>query len=203
MKEFRAKMYSDLYSGVIPERFPVQDSLQIEYYIQYAGKDLMTTQYSYTADLLVEIFEKGREVARGDMLPSAFARNPIGMMFQQSLVNEMSKTGMIQHPERSFMEVDEYDDFMRNPHDFVLEKAAPRMNKGYAKGEVHRVLNFAKYVLSSMDTNMEFAAANATMLERYGLFTYPLGSTSLQAVPFDFIADFYRGFSKIDRKSVV
>ena len=64
LREFRTKLFTDLYTGIIPERIPVQDSLQIEYYIQYAGKDLMTTQYCYTTELLVEILEKGREVAR-------------------------------------------------------------------------------------------------------------------------------------------
>lgn len=197
LREFRTKLFTDLYTGIIPERIPVQDSLQIEYYIQYAGKDLMTTQYCYTTELLVEILEKGREVARGDTVPIAFARNPIAMMFQQSLVNEMSKTGMIQHPERSFMGVDEYDELIKNPHDFLLEKLAPRMNRGYAKGEVHRALNFAKYVLATLDTEKEFAAATAIIQERYGLFSPPPGSNALQAVPFDFITDMYRGFSQI------
>ncbi|NLZ93321.1 MAG: hypothetical protein GX922_04800 [Firmicutes bacterium] len=197
MKEFRTKMYTDLYTGVIPERFPVHDSMGTEYLIQYAGKDLLTTQYSLTADLLVEIYEKAREITRGDRLAGGFARNPIGMMFQQSLTNEMSKTGMIQHPERSFMDADEYDELIENPHEFILEKCAPRMNRGYAQGEVKRALNFAKYVLATMDFNKEFAVANATMIERYGYFTPPAGSTALQAVPFDFIADFHRGFSKI------
>ncbi|NLN07651.1 MAG: hypothetical protein GX167_08540 [Firmicutes bacterium] len=197
LQEFRTKMYTDLYTGIVPERFPVQDGLQIEWYIQYAGKDLMTTQYSLTADVLIEILEKGREVARGDMAPAMFPRNPIGMMFQQSLVNEMSKTGMIQHPERTFMEEDEYDELIKNPHEFIMEKCLPRMNRGYAKGEVHRALNFAKYVLSALDQANALAVAAATIRDRYGLFAYPEGSTALQAVPFDFIADFLRGFSKI------
>jgi len=197
MKEFRTKMYTDLYTGVIPERFPVHDSLGIEFMIQYAGKDLLTTQYSYTSDLLVEIYEKAREITRGDRLPGGFARNPVGIMFQQSLTNEMSQTGFIQHPERSFMEADEYDELIENPHEFILEKCAPRMNRGYAQGEVMRAMNFAKYVLATMDFNKEFAVANAIMIERYGYFSPPPGSTALQAVPFDFIADFYRGFSKI------
>jgi hypothetical protein len=197
MKEFRTKMYTDLYTGVVPERVPVQDGLAIEFLIQYAGKDLMTTQFSYTSDLLVEIFEKGREVCRGDMPVGAFARNPIAAMFQQSLTMEMSKTGFMQHPERSFMHEDEYDDFIKNPHEFIVEVCVPRMNKGYQKGEVFRALNFAKALLASMDQNRHFAVAEATMAERYGLFTRPAGSVGMQIVPFDFIADFYRGFSKI------
>ncbi|MCR3922618.1 MAG: hypothetical protein NUK65_08915 [Firmicutes bacterium] len=197
MKEFRTKMYTDLYTGIIPERFPVHDGLAMEFLIQYAGKDLMTTQYTYTADSLIDIMEKAREIARGDRLSGGFARNPISIMFQQSIGNVMSKSGMIQHPEHSFMEVEEYDEFIKNPHDFITEKVAPRMNKGYAQGEAKRAISFAAAALASMDFNREFAIANSTMNERYGYFTPPAGSTSPQSVPYDFIADFNRGFSKI------
>lgn len=197
MKEYRTKLFLDLYTGVVPERVPVHDGLSTEYLIQYAGKDLMTTQYSYTSDLLVEIYEKGREVCRGDLPVGAFARNPIAMMFQQSLSNEMSKTGFIQHPERSFMYADEYDEFIKNPHEFVIETCVPRMNKGYQQGEVLRAANYAKSLLANLDQGREFAAAEATMAERYGLFTRPAGSVGMQMVPFDFITDMYRGFSQI------
>jgi len=197
LKEYRTKLFYDLYTGVVPDRVPVHDGLSTEYLIQYAGKDLMTTQYSYTADLLIEIYEKGREICRGDLPVGAFARNPIAMMFQQSLSNEMSKTGFIQHPERSFMYADEYDEFIKGPHEFVIETCAKRMNKGYQKGEVFRALNFAKALLATLDQNREFAVAEATMAERYGLFTRPAGSVGMQIVPFDFITDMYRGFSQI------
>ncbi|MFZ7121585.1 MAG: uroporphyrinogen decarboxylase family protein [Eubacteriaceae bacterium] len=202
LKEFRNKMYSDLYAGIIPERVPVEDGLQIEYLIQYAGKDLMTTQYSYNSELLIELYDKIMEIARGDKLSAGFARNPIALMFQQSLGNEMSTSGMIQHPERSFMKANEYDEFIKNPYDFIIEKVEKRSNKGYAKGEVMRAFNFGKYVLSRRDTNMEFAIANSTIIERYGFFDFPLGSVGLQPIPFDFIADFNRGFSNavIDMK---
>ncbi|MGI6659139.1 MAG: uroporphyrinogen decarboxylase family protein [Dethiobacteraceae bacterium] len=197
LKEFRIKMFTDVYTGVIPERIPVWDGLGTEYLIQYAGKDLMTTQYSYTAELWIEILEKSREICRGDVPVGGFARNPIAMMFQQSLSNEMSRTGFIQHPERSYMEADEYDAFIKNPHEFIQEVCVPRMNKGYQKGEVFRALNFAKSLLASLDQSREFAIADATINERYGLFTRPEGSVGMQLVPFDFIADFCRGFSKI------
>ena len=55
LKEYRTKLFYDLYTGVVPDRVPVHDGLSTEYLIQYAGKDLMTTQYSYTPTLLIEI----------------------------------------------------------------------------------------------------------------------------------------------------
>lgn len=196
MKEYRTKLFQDVYTGVIPDRIPVWDGLTPEYLIQYAGKDLMTTQYNFNSDLILEIYEKGMEICRGDTLAGGFARNPIAMMFQQSQSMEMGETGFIQHPERSFMEADEYDAFIKNPYDFLLETLEPRLNKGF-RGEVMRARNYAKSILAYMDVNMEFAIADATMIERYGLFERPMGSVGMQLVPFDFITDFYRGFSKI------
>ncbi len=43
---------------------------------------------------------------------------------------------------------------------------------------------------------MTFGIANATISERYGFFDYPKGSVGMQLIPFDFIADFNRGFSQ-------
>lgn len=195
-KAYRTKLFTDLFSGIIPDRVPIWDGLNIEYLIQYAGLDLMTTQYQITADLLIKIYEKGMEICRGDMPTGNFARDPITLMFQQSQVMEMGASGFIQHPERTFMHEDEYDEFIANPIDFILEKCHPRMFKGY-QGEVNRSLNFAKSLLATLDFNQAFAVAEATIAERYGLFTRPAGSVAMQLVPFDFIADMYRGFSKI------
>lgn len=196
MKSYRTKLFEDLYTGIIPDRIPVWDAIGLEYLIQYSGRDLMTTQYQYKADMLIDIFEKGMEICRGDMPIGAFARNPIALMFQKSELMEMSKSGFIQHAERSVMEADEYDEFIENPHDFVLEKLEPRINKGYGN-EVSRARNYAKSVLSHMQQLMEFGIAESAIVEKYGLFTRPFGTVGMQVVPFDYITDMYRGFSKI------
>ena len=58
LQQYRTKNYTDLYSGIIPDRFPVNDGLGVEFVIQYAGKDLLATQYQYSTELLIEILEK-------------------------------------------------------------------------------------------------------------------------------------------------
>jgi hypothetical protein len=196
MQAYRTKLFEDLYTGIIPDRIPVWDAVGLEFLIQYAGRDLMTTQYQYKADMLIDIFEKGREICRGDMPIGAFARNPIALMFQKSSLMEMSRSGFIQHAEKSVMEPEDYDAFIKNPHDYVLEVLEPRINKAY-DNEVNRARNYVKSVLSHMDQGREFAIAEATIIERYGLFKRPFGSVGMQIVPFDFITDMYRGFSKI------
>ena len=63
LQEYRTKLYEDVYSGIIPDRFPVHDGLSPEYLIEYAGKDFMTTQYQYTTEVLGEISEKAMELS--------------------------------------------------------------------------------------------------------------------------------------------
>ncbi|MCR3923129.1 MAG: hypothetical protein NUK65_11555 [Firmicutes bacterium] len=196
-KAYRIKMFTDLYSGIIPDRFPVSDGVGLEYLIQYAGKDLMTTQYSYTKELLMEVYEKGMELLRGDTFGLAFARNPIAMMFLQTKVDVMSKSGFVQHPETSGFEPEEYDEFNKAPYDFIVEKIMPRMNAGYDTDPASRSLAFAKYMHAVMDQGKLFAEVSQTLIERGGYFSAPPGTVGIQPVPYDYLADFCRGFSKL------
>lgn len=197
LREFRTKIFTDLYSGIIPDRFPVQNSLSIEYIIQYAGKDLLTTQYNYSVPLLIEMYEKIMEIAKGDNMIGGFARNPIALLFQKSQVNVMSKTGMVQHPEKSIMAVEEYDEFTKNPHEFIIEKLQPRMNAAY-RDPVERMFQFAKTAFATMELNRIFGETNQYLIDKYGLYSAPAGVNAMQLVPFDFLADFNRGFTQIN-----
>ena len=68
------------------------------------------------------------------------------------------------------------------------------MNKGYQKGVFRAQL--CQSIAATLDQNREFAVAEATMAERYGLFTRPPVQWHADC-PFDFITDMYRGFSQI------
>lgn len=197
LQAYRTKNYRDLYSGIIPDRFPVNEGISVEYAIQYAGKDLLTTQYQYSTELIIEIMEKVMEIAKGDNFGLAWARNPVALMFSQSANLTMGNTGFIQHPEVSSFEADEYDEYIKNPHEFTIGVIGQRINKGYAKDPATFAFNFVKNYLASRDVNGYFAEANAYIREKYGLFAPPPGTEGFTAPPFDTIADFNRGFTNI------
>ncbi|MFZ7133278.1 MAG: uroporphyrinogen decarboxylase family protein [Eubacteriales bacterium] len=197
LQEKRTKMYTDVYTNVIPENFPVQDNLDWNFLIEYAGEDLMMTQYTYTSEKVIEILEKAREILRGDNLTGAGGHNPISLMFQQCIQNVMGSTGMIQHPEREYMLNNEYDALIKNPYDFMLERISPRLNLAYSKSEINHVFAFARYILSVHDLGAIFGSANKYIKDKYGLYSPPAGSGTHQYVPFDFLADHCRGFSHI------
>ncbi|KPU43756.1 uroporphyrinogen decarboxylase (URO-D) [Oxobacter pfennigii] len=197
LKQYRTKLFTDVYSGIIPERFPVIDGISIDYIIQYGNTDIMKAQYSFTKESVLNMYEKIMDILRGDMFPSAHARNPVALMFQQSRTMTMGSNGFIQHPETSNMEADEYDEFIENPFDFLCEKVLPRQNPGFDTDPITRSLAFAKYVLASMDFGRIVAEVGRELSEKYGFFASPAGSAIGQSVPFDFLADMNRGFTKI------
>ncbi|MCR3923128.1 MAG: hypothetical protein NUK65_11550 [Firmicutes bacterium] len=197
VKAYRTKIYTDLYSGIIPDRFPINDGVGLEFMLQYAGKDLMTSQYSYTKELLEDVFDKGMELLRGDSFRLGFARNPIAMMFLQSRDHAMGKGGMIQHPEKSAFEAEEYDEFIKAPYDFMVEKVGPRFNGGYDTDPVSRSIAFAQNILAVMDQGKLFGEVSQKYIEKYGFYTAPPGTMGMQLIPFDYLADNCRGFTKL------
>ena len=197
LKEYRTKNYRDVFSGIIPDRFPVNDGLGIESLIQYSGKDLLITQYQYTTELIIEIMEKGMELSRGDNFQASFPRNPVANLFTRTKSFVMSKSGMIQHPEVSGMEEDEYDEFIADPAKFSADKVQIRLNEGYQGSRWDMVYNYMKQYFASMDVSRAFAEANAYIRDKYGMFTPPEGTTGMTSPPFDSLADYNRGFTKI------
>ena len=196
-KEKITKVFSDLYSGVIPEKFPIWDIFGFEYCLNYSGYKMLNIQYQYTEEIFENIIEKVMEISRGDTFDISFARNAVALMLQRSKYLVMSNTGFIQHPEATYMEASEYDEFIKNPFDFIVSTIVPRQVPAYDDDPVLRSLNFAKYVLASIDQRNMMAEANAKVFDRHGLYLPPAGTVGSQMIPFDRISDNFRGFSQI------
>ncbi|MCL1803762.1 MAG: uroporphyrinogen decarboxylase [Eubacteriaceae bacterium] len=190
---YRQKLLTDLYSGIIPDRIPVNNALSLELLIEYAGKDLMLTQYDYQYEELIEIFEKAMEINIGDNFGAAFARNAVACLITKSNRNVMSSSGFIQHPERSIMEADEYDQLIADPETFIGEVLFPRVSPLYQQSPTMFAISYLRNYLSNQNQNMALGRASAEIGEKYG---YPAAAApgSMTGVPFDEIADSYRGF---------
>ena len=121
----REKIYNDLYNNVIPERFPVHDSVSWNFMMDYAKKDPIMVQFNYSTEELIEIVEKNLEILRGDNQPPCGGGNPIASALKQGRQSVMNSRGLFQHPEQSYMEPEEYNAFIENPFDYFLENLTP------------------------------------------------------------------------------
>jgi len=193
---YRRQLQVDLYSGIIPDRIPVSNALSLELFIEYAGKDLMLTQYDYKYEELIEILEKAMELNLGDDFSAAFARNPVAGLLTKSNFMVMSSSGFIQHPETCIMQEDEYDQLIADPETFIGEVLVPRLSPLFQKSPTQYAITYLRSYLSNMEQNMALGRAAMEIGQKYG---YPQGTApmTMSGVPFDELADSYRGFINV------
>ncbi|MDO4287743.1 MAG: uroporphyrinogen decarboxylase family protein [Eubacterium sp.] len=195
LQEERTQLFSDLYSGIIPKRIPINTALPIELKIEYAGKDLGKTQW--TLEDMKAIYEKSFELTASDAYPASFATYPAHHYLMGSRSFTMGSQGTMQHPEVSAMEPEDYDDFIAAPFDCIVEKIFPRIYPELDTDPVSRSMVFAKAVKAFGDYAGFYGKIDAEMIEKYGFFAPPAGSSTGGTVPFDLLGDILRGFKGI------
>lgn len=195
LKEERIQLFEDVYSGKIPKRVPIIANLPIEFCIQYAGLPLAQTQW--TLNGIEEAMDKACQMTSSDYYPFGFIRFPAHLQILGARGYVMGSSGFIQHPDVVGMEADEYDEFIKNPYDCLLEKIMPRLYPELDTDPINRSLVFAKAFKAYYDYLEAYAKIDAKMIGKYGFYAAPVESASVVTAPFDFVADFLRSFKGI------
>ena len=117
----------------------------------------------------------------------------------------------------TYMEEDEYDEFLRDPSHFCMTKVFPRKHKklaGLAKLNFHEVVEFGHYASMAAFADPEVRQAlltlmfageqavewqrNSALLRETALACQtPLGALAVQNAPYDMLADNIRGFLNV------
>lgn len=192
LKQERYELFDDVYHLRTPKRVPITIKVNNDFGIQYADMDLVDVQWH--PEKLQEAAEKICEDFFSDKLPFGSRRFPAFYVFSDSEYFAMSKNGMLQHPEVSPMNDDEYDEFIANPFDFSVEKILPRLYPSLADPE-KRMFVFIKATQANEEDSAKAGAVSKAMSEKYGYFN-PVAKSAIMS-PYDFIADVYRGFKGI------
>ena len=196
LKQERTGLFTDIYDGIRPKRIPIKIQLSHEAAIQYCKMDLKRTQWDSNAYFsFMDIVSAQLE---SDANPIQInVRTPAYYQILESKSFVMSSSGVIQHPEVKSMEAQEYDEFIADPYAFLLEKALPRIYKGFDGNPVKASLNLAKAMAASEDYKKAQLMAMAKINEKYSYAHFPLGG--ITEAPFDFLADVLRSFTEITK----
>ncbi len=190
LKKERDELFDDLYHLRQPKRVPITIKVNNDFGIQYAGMDLIDTQWhpekmEAAADAVCRDFF-------ADKNPFGSRRFPAMHTLTQSKYFVMGSNGFMQHPEIEPMRSDEYAELIDNPYDFLVEKILPRLYTAFDTDPANRAFLFATAMQASQDDNAKAGAIGKKMSEKYGYFD-PAGKSGVFA-PFDFFADLMRGF---------
>lgn len=193
IKKERQELFNDLYNMKTPKRVPITIKVNNEFGIQYAGMNLVETQWN------PEKMEQAAEVICQDFFadknPFGSRRFPAFYTLTNSNYFVMSSDGFLQHPEITPMKADEYLEFIDNPYDFLIEKIIPRLYPALDNDTNNKMFTFATGMEALADDNAAAAAISKKMSEKYGYFN-PTTKSAVFA-PYDFIADILRGFTGI------
>ncbi|MFZ7132514.1 MAG: uroporphyrinogen decarboxylase [Eubacteriales bacterium] len=193
LKKERQKLFEDLYHLRQPKRVPITIKVNNDFGIQYAGMDLVDTQwYPEKMELAAEAICQD---FFADRFPFGSRRFAAFYMLTNSNYFRMSSAGFLQHPEIVPMKVDEYKELNNNPYDFLVEKILPRLYPAFNVDASHKAYSFSIGMQARADDNAVLSSISKKMTEKYGYFN-PTAKGVVYA-PYDFIADVLRGFTGV------
>jgi hypothetical protein len=202
LRESRRQETKDIYSGVIPKRVPIHLSPAFEACASYAiaqgvVKDKNLRNIYWEPDLWYDIFDRMNNDFYSDIPVGVGAiRLPILYQILDAKAINMSKTGVMQHPEVYSLEVEEYDEFIKDPFLFMSETMMPRIYPALDTTPGRRAMKLAQAVKANYDHMAKIGQIMGKIAEKYG---FPPAAMGRSTAPFDFLADFLRSFTGISK----
>ncbi len=199
----RFEIYQDVYSGRIPKRVPVILGPAFEATIQYAITNGVVPEGKTRRDIYWEpeywfdVLDFANSQFYADTPISTGAiRLPILYQILDARCINMSESGVMQHPEVHCLEPEEYDDFIADPMTYMMETLMPRLYRALDTTPGRRAMVMAEAVKANADHMAKIGQIMGQINAKYG---YPKSSAGRSTAPFDYLADFLRSFSNINK----
>ena len=190
----RNEIRSDLFEGKRPKRVPVYPAFTIEAACGLAGIPLIDAHYD--AELAAKAHEKICETFYSDCMASTNFRYPPVYQLLGAKNWILASNGTVQHPEIETMYIEDYDEFIANPYDVILEKFLPRVCTALDTDPINRGIVFAKAFEEYVRQKSENFRIIGVLSQKFGYSAGTIAGPQTEA-PFDFLADQLRGFKAI------
>lgn len=198
LQEERTQNLHDVYDNKIPKRVPINISLGLDIVAEYAGIDRRVALWDQSvlepaAEELCERIPSDACVYGGKIhMPGHYQT-----LGSQNCV--MAENGFMQHPNTVGMLAEEYDDFIKNPFDCIVEKVLPRNYSGldFINNPARSMFSIAQTMMSD---NFNFGLAGGMRMRLSQKYGYPMaepGTGTGCYAPMDILTDNLRSFSGI------
>lgn len=215
----REKRFYDALSLQKPDRVPVV-SLAGFFMARYAGLTHAEAMYDY--ERLAEAWKQSTQKLNWDMAPPPFTMFPgpvmelLGLKTFKWPGQHLGDMLPYQFVEDEYMLAEEYDEFLKDPADFVIRKMMPRMadslkplgmlppihwmSSGYTMimlfstfAGLPPITEMLKQIIKVGEEMNKFNAAQAKLAQDLAGLGYPMITASFTEAPFDWISDMFRG----------
>ena len=196
LSDYRGKLWNDLFSGIIPDRVPIEFWVSTETYAEYAGLPIGKTLW--TQEGVEEAYMKMASQMKADTLPKNSSAPPIFSTMSGCRGQVMGSSGFMQHPEIHCMEPEEYDEYIDSPYDFILGKVIPRLYGAMTDEDPARWM--AVFYMATVAKNQVMAKYGqiwGKVSQKLGFYSMPGYYASRSLAPMDLLSDYIRGFTGI------
>jgi len=190
----RNAIREDLFAGKRPKRVPVYASFTLEAACGLAGVSLLDAHYDL--GLALKAHDKLCETFYSDSMPSGNLRYPPVYQLLGAKNWILASNGVVQHPEIETMYIEDYDAFIENPYDAIMEIFLPRVCTALDTDPVNRGVVFAKAFEEYVHQVGAYFGMVGELSQKYGYSAGTINAPMTEA-PFDFLADQLRGFKSI------
>jgi len=190
--ERRNQNFVDVYEGRIPQELPISVGVDGAAALEYAGKNLLTDQYS--AEAMIEAMDYVNGLFDTDQVVGFSSRLPSFYQLLGAENYKMGADGFMQHPNIAGMEPEDYDALIEDPIAVCWEKVVPKYYKELAKPFPHNVIAILKFQASRQAIMSKVGPAMAQLAVKYGKLTRSFSAGRTRA-PFDLLADTFRSFT--------
>ena len=192
----KKQLFKDVYDNKIPERVPINFTMHMNVVAGFAGvhgRDAL-----WNSELLTEECLK-----LADRLPSdvtIYGGNNHAPGYHQSLgsvTRIVSSTGFMQHPNTVGLNPEEYDIFIKNPIDCIIELVMPRnyRNLDFKKDPVRAMFSLTQALAQRDAHQARERAVSAAIREKHGGYAATPGTRGGCFAPVDIVTDNVRSLS--------
>jgi len=188
----RFQRYAKAFLLEEPEAIPIESPFTTTFALEYAGYDLKKDQWDpekvgHAMGKVIDDFDF-------DFIRNTSFRAPhvYGVLGAKTFVP--SETGFMQHPEVHGLEASEYPEFIADPYKTILEKVMPRLYTEMAKSRPYNLIALTRGILAHNAFFSKYEEVLNRYIEKNSVVRSFGGKT---VAPFDFLADFIRGFNGI------
>lgn len=192
----RNQIFHDVFDNKIPKRVPIKVNLGLEVIAGYAGID--GKEAIWHPELLEKAADELCSMVPSDVcMYGGTIRMPIAYQALDSNNFKMNRAGLMQHPNTVGLLPEEYDEFIENPYDCIIEKVLPRNYSGLDfKNNPGRSMMALYQGLASKDRfMMKNGAMMGKLIQKYGLYGMSPVFTSMCYAPLDILTDNMRSLS--------
>jgi len=192
----KSQLFYDVYDNKIPKRVPINISLHTNVIAGYAG--VHGSEALWNPSLLTDA---SMELA--DMIPSdvcLFGGSILTPGPYQALgANNMkiSTAGLMQHPNHVGLLPEEYDEFIANAYDCIIETVVPRNYSGldFKNDPARSMFTIAQGIEAKNKNAAKNKAVSSKIIEKHGAYTLKPGQRQGVYAPLDILTDNLRSLS--------